>query len=60
MIRIIHFSGFHLNKKNLEDWNFFIRDSLLNELKRIQEEAPIDMIFLTGVRKLRSNPFSVG
>jgi len=48
MIRIIHFSDFHLNKKNLADWNYFIKDSLLNELKRIHEDAPIDMIFLTG------------
>lgn len=48
MIRIIHFSDFHLNKKNLEDWNYFIKDSLLNELKRIHGESPIDMIFITG------------
>ncbi len=48
MIRIIHFSDFHLNKKNLDDWNYFIKESLLNELKRIHRDAPIDMIFLTG------------
>lgn len=48
MLRIIHFSDFHLNKKNLEDWNYFIKDSLLNELTRVQGEAPIDLIFLTG------------
>lgn len=48
MIRIIHFSDFHLNKKNLDDWNYFIKDSILNELKRIHGESPIDLILLTG------------
>jgi predicted MPP superfamily phosphohydrolase len=48
MIRIIHFSDFHLNKKNLEDWNFFIKESLITELKNLNEETPIDLIFLTG------------
>lgn len=48
MIRIIHFSDFHLNKKNLEDWNYFIKESILNELSRIHGESPIDLIFLTG------------
>ena len=48
MIRIIHFSDFHLNRKNLEDWNYFIQESLLNELSRIHKEATIDLIVLTG------------
>lgn len=48
MIRIIHFSDFHLNKKNLEDWNYFIKEALLTELKAIHEETPIDLILLTG------------
>ncbi|MBW8051685.1 MAG: metallophosphoesterase [Cytophagales bacterium] len=48
MIRIIHFSDFHLNKKNLDDWNYFIKDSLFNELQNINKEAPIDLIMLTG------------
>ena len=48
MLRIIHFSDFHLNKKNLSDWNYFIKDSLLAELKRIHQEHPINLIFLTG------------
>lgn len=48
MIRIIHLSDFHLNKKNLEDWNYFIRDSFLDELKKINQEALIDLLVLTG------------
>lgn len=48
MLRIIHFSDFHLNKKNLEDWNYFIKESLLDELVRIHTENPVDLIFLTG------------
>lgn len=48
MIKIIHFSDFHLNKKNLEHWNFFIKESLLTELKAIHDRQPIDLIFLTG------------
>ena len=48
MIRIIHFSDFHLNTRNLDDWNYFIKESLLNELKRIHAELPVDLIFLTG------------
>ena len=48
MIRIIHFSDFHLNKRNLENWNYFIKESLLAELKTIHDEHPIDLIFLTG------------
>jgi len=48
MLRILHFSDFHLNKKNLEDWNYFIKKSLLDELKKIHEQEPIDLIVLTG------------
>lgn len=48
MIRIIHFSDFHLNKRNLEDWNYFIKEALINELKEIHKESPIDLLFLTG------------
>ena len=48
MIRIIHFSDFHLNKQNLEHWNYFVKDSIIKELKRIHEELNIDLVFLTG------------
>jgi predicted phosphodiesterase/GTPase SAR1 family protein len=48
MLRILHFSDFHLNKKNLDDWNYFIKKALLDELKKTHEQEPIDLIFLTG------------
>ena len=48
MIRIIHFSDFHFNKQNLENWNFFVKDSLIAELQRINDEQHIDLFFLTG------------
>ena len=48
MIRIIHFSDFHFNKKNFIDWNYFIKDALLKELKLINNENSIDLILLTG------------
>jgi len=48
MLRIIHFSDFHLNKKALEDWNYFLKNSLLKELKAVNEEKSIDLILLTG------------
>jgi DNA repair exonuclease SbcCD nuclease subunit len=48
MIRIIHFSDFHFNKQNLDHWNYFVKDSLIEELQRIHEEQHIDLIFLTG------------
>jgi len=47
-MRIIHFSDFHLNKKNLDDWNYFIKEALLSELKEINDSESIDLIVLTG------------
>jgi predicted MPP superfamily phosphohydrolase len=48
MLRAIHFSDFHLNKSNLGDWNYFIKDCLLQELEKINQEQTIDLILLTG------------
>jgi predicted MPP superfamily phosphohydrolase len=48
MIRILHFSDFHFNKQNLEHWNYFVKDSLIAELQRINDEQQIDLFFLTG------------
>jgi predicted MPP superfamily phosphohydrolase len=48
MLRILHLSDFHLNKKNLEDWNYFVKDSFLSDLKRIDSEAKIDLVLFTG------------
>jgi predicted MPP superfamily phosphohydrolase len=32
----------------LDDWNFFIKDSILKELQEINSETPIDLVLLTG------------
>lgn len=48
MLRAIHFSDFHLNKSNLDDWKHFIKDSLMQELNALHREQTIDLIFLTG------------
>lgn len=48
MIRIIHLSDFHLNKKNLRDWNNYTREALLAKLNSVNHKTPISFIAFTG------------
>ncbi len=48
MIRILHLTDFHLNKKSLKDWNDYIRVSLLNKIKEINNESEITFVAFTG------------
>ncbi len=48
MIRILHLTDFHFNKKNRKDWNSYIKDSLLKKIKELHIEndkvIPIDEV----------------
>lgn len=48
MIRILHLSDFHLNKKTLKDWNDFYKDTFFKKLKELNSEQEIDLITFTG------------
>ncbi len=48
MIRIIHLSDFHLNKKSLKDWNNYLKPVLLKKLLEIHNHYPITFIAFTG------------
>lgn len=48
MIRIIHLTDFHLNKKNLDDWNSYLKKVLLQKLEELNEEIEIALIVFTG------------
>ncbi|MDQ7959642.1 metallophosphoesterase [Flavobacterium lindanitolerans] len=48
MIRILHLTDFHLNKKTLKDWDDFYKDAFFNKLDEIKNEQQIDLVFFTG------------
>lgn len=48
MIRILHLTDFHLNKKTLRDWNDFYKDAFFEKLKELNFEKEIDLIVFTG------------
>jgi predicted MPP superfamily phosphohydrolase len=48
MIRIIHLSDFHLNKKFLKDWNNYIKQALIDKLQHLSQQKPINFIAFTG------------
>jgi predicted MPP superfamily phosphohydrolase len=48
MIRIIQLSDFHLNPKNLKDWNNYIKKALLNKLDNLNKQNEISFIAFTG------------
>lgn len=48
MIRVLHLTDFHLNKKTLSDWDSFLKDSLFEELSIIQETKGIDLVVFSG------------
>lgn len=48
MLRILHLTDFHLNKKTLQDWESYIYDSLSTKLQEINSEKEIDLIVFSG------------
>ena len=48
MIRILHLTDFHLNKKTLKDWDDFLREAFFKKIEELQSENPIDLVLFTG------------
>lgn len=48
MIRILHLTDFHLNKKTLKDWDDFLKEAFLKKIEELQKENPIDLVLFTG------------
>ena len=48
MLRILHLTDFHLNKKTLKDWDDFLKEALLKKIDELQNENPIDLVLFTG------------
>lgn len=48
MIRILHLTDFHLNKKTLRDWNDFLKDAFFEKLNAINSEKNIELVAFTG------------
>lgn len=48
MIRILHLTDFHLNKKTLKDWNDFLKVPFLNKIEEINNSQKIDLVVFTG------------
>lgn len=48
MIRILHLTDFHLNKKTLKDWDDFLKDAFFRKLDDLKSDRPIDLVLFTG------------
>jgi predicted MPP superfamily phosphohydrolase len=48
MIRILHLTDFHLNRKTLRDWNDFYKEAFFEKLIELNLEQEIDLIAFTG------------
>lgn len=48
MIRILHLTDFHLNKRTLKDWNDYYKKSFFEKLDELQKEKTIDLVAFTG------------
>lgn len=48
MIRILHLTDFHLNKKTAKDWEDFLKDAFFKKLNDLQNATPIDLVVFTG------------
>ena len=48
MIRILHLTDFHLNKKTLKDWDDFLKEAFFKKIEELQSERPIDLVLFTG------------
>ena len=47
-MRIIHLSDIHLSNENFESFRLYYRDSLIEELNRINSQTKIDLIIISG------------
>ncbi|MDM1059751.1 metallophosphoesterase [Myroides odoratimimus] len=48
MIRILHLTDFHLDKRTLEDWNKFYKEAFFNKIDELQAVKKIDLVVFTG------------
>ncbi|MCD4697009.1 MAG: metallophosphoesterase [Bacteroidales bacterium] len=48
MLQIIHLSDFHLNPKNLSDWNSYIKKAFIDKVKSINFDSSKLLIVCTG------------
>jgi predicted MPP superfamily phosphohydrolase len=48
MIRIVHLSDFHLNKKFLKDWNNYVKQALTDKIETFHKKVPVSFIAFTG------------
>ncbi len=48
MIRILHLTDFHLNKKTLKDWDGFLKEAFLKKIEELHKENSIDLVLFTG------------
>lgn len=48
MLQIIHLSDFHLNPKNLSDWNSYVKRPFIDKLKSLSLDATKLLIVCTG------------
>lgn len=48
MLRILHLTDFHLNKKTLDDWNNYLKEAFFKKLDTLQNERQIDLVLFTG------------
>ena len=48
MLQIIHLSDFHLNSKNLNDWNSYVKSAFIAKLKDLDLELNKTLIVCTG------------
>ncbi|MDR1896939.1 MAG: metallophosphoesterase [Prevotellaceae bacterium] len=48
MIQIIHLSDFHLNEKNLNDWNSYVKKAFVKQIKILNLDMSKTIIVCTG------------
>ena len=48
MIRILHLTDFHLNKRTLNDWNDFLSEAFFTKIDELQAVKKIDIVAFTG------------
>ncbi|MDR3046017.1 MAG: metallophosphoesterase, partial [Bacteroidales bacterium] len=48
MIQIIHISDFHLNEKNLNDWNSYVKKAFVEQIKSLNLDMSKTIIVCTG------------
>lgn len=47
-MRVLHLTDFHLNKKNLRDWNDYVKAALISKLNEAQTYTKFDIVACTG------------